>query len=84
MGKAVKTNAVVAELDRYLAEADLTGADAVRAALARKLAVAIDETPAYALPRLAAALTRLLDGLGGPSNEDAGRAAARLVRQVVG
>jgi hypothetical protein len=82
VAKATHRNSVLTELDRFLAKAELEGADAVRAALARRLAEELDNVPPYALPRLASALVRLLETMGTPATGDAGRAAARLVRQV--
>jgi hypothetical protein len=83
MSRAKPRNLVLEELERFLDRSELEGVDAVRAALARRLAEDLDSVPPYALPRLAAALGRLLELLDEPAAEDASKVARRLVRQVV-
>jgi hypothetical protein len=78
---------VLPAVELYLAAVERAGADAVRAAAARRLAAALDspETPAYAVPRLVSGLRALLADLdGGASGApapvvDATAAARRLL-----
>jgi hypothetical protein len=55
----------VEALDVYLAELQPTGAAAVRAAVARRLAEALEAAPSYAAARLADALETQLHALAG-------------------
>ena len=74
---------VLEALEDFLAAVEPSGIDAVRAELARRLAVAAGVAPPYALPRIAAALEELLAALAaGPEQEADARAAARILRAV--
>ena len=69
---------LVAVLDSYLAEAELSGVDLVRAELARRLALASVTAPDYSLPRLAATMAALLSVID--DNGDAVRRQRRVPR----
>jgi hypothetical protein len=74
---------VSAAVDLFLADVDLGGVNLVRAALARRLAAALDSAPDYALARLAVALEEQLSLIGrAVSVEGTARDVERLLRQV--
>src|SRR5262249_35286996 len=72
-----------AAVENVLAGAELAGVVVVRAALARRLAVAVDAAPAYSLARLAEALEGLLEGMHYAVNvQGTARTAERILREV--
>ena len=72
-------------VDLFLSGRELAGADLVRAALARRLAAAVETAPEYALPRLAAVLAGLVDTFEPVEAEPIpARDARRMLRAVTG
>ena len=76
--KGENAETAVEILDAWLAEARLIGADAVRAAAARRLARALDTAPDYSLARIAGTLGALVDAI---EHEDL-ELADRVVRSL--
>src|SRR5262245_60621125 len=59
-----KKPAVAAVLESFLTDADLSGVDLVRAEMARRLALAAETAPDYALARMVDVLDGLLASMG--------------------
>jgi hypothetical protein len=81
----IRRRGVAAALEVWLAEAPVSGGNAVRAQLARRLAAQVDDpgTAGYVLPRLAAELRQVLDDLADEAGEvDEVEAARRILREL--
>jgi hypothetical protein len=62
-------------LEDWLTDVKPEGADEVRAAVARRLAEALETAPEYSLARIAAALHEIVSAIEGISDEDEARRA---------
>jgi hypothetical protein len=72
-------------LAAFLADFEPSGADAVKVAMAGRLAAAADEAPPYALHSLLAELGRLLDGLAAEhERETSAERVRRLLKPLDG
>jgi hypothetical protein len=67
-------NTALSVLETWLEESPLEGADAVRAAVARRLASALESAPDYAVARIAAVLSEIVGAIQTPDQVDAERA----------
>jgi hypothetical protein len=78
-----KKVSVSSALEEHLGDLPLSGVDAVRLELARKLAEAVEGAPSYALPRIAKELDHLLAALDMIGEAEGARLRAeRLLRAV--
>ena len=74
---------VTEALERFLDGRELHGADAVRAAAARRLAEALEDAPPYAAPKIAVALESILAELAPAIEADQAQdVAGRALRAI--